>query len=284
MALFEQFPYNNFHELNLDFILKKIKELEEKLVALTKRVTKNEEDIANHEKRITANEKELANHEKRITANEKELADHEDRISTLEPIVANNVNRLDRLDPLVDDIRDSIDLYQFHNGYAPIAPSKVYGEEITTPTYIKVYPNVMSPEIVTFNHITIPEDWDKTYFAITGIYFKNFNVDLPANYAEKLELIPNGSGWQNATTEYPNGYFRQLVKIPASYYGLTDIPSDIFVRSGYIGLTYQYKTEDEVKVADCSMPVQFIFNYNNEYNEIFNDDTYVPDDNTNVNM
>ena len=31
MGLFEQFPYANFHELNLDWILAKIKELDKKV-------------------------------------------------------------------------------------------------------------------------------------------------------------------------------------------------------------------------------------------------------------
>lgn len=35
MSVFEEFPYTNFHELNLDWILKKIKELEKTLTDLT---------------------------------------------------------------------------------------------------------------------------------------------------------------------------------------------------------------------------------------------------------
>ena len=40
MGLFEQFPYANFHELNLDWILNKIKELDEKVDSIEDRILK----------------------------------------------------------------------------------------------------------------------------------------------------------------------------------------------------------------------------------------------------
>lgn len=40
MGLFEQFPYANFHELNLDWILTKIKELDEKVNSIEDRILK----------------------------------------------------------------------------------------------------------------------------------------------------------------------------------------------------------------------------------------------------
>lgn len=40
MGLFEQFPYSNFHELNLDWILQKIKELDEKVDSIEDRILK----------------------------------------------------------------------------------------------------------------------------------------------------------------------------------------------------------------------------------------------------
>ena len=38
MGLFEQFPYSNFHELNLDWILKKLKELDKKVDSIEDRI------------------------------------------------------------------------------------------------------------------------------------------------------------------------------------------------------------------------------------------------------
>ncbi len=40
MGLFEQFPYSNFHELNLDWILKTIKELDKKVDSIEDRILK----------------------------------------------------------------------------------------------------------------------------------------------------------------------------------------------------------------------------------------------------
>lgn len=40
MGLFEQFPYSNFHELNLDWILQKIKELDKKVDSIEDRILK----------------------------------------------------------------------------------------------------------------------------------------------------------------------------------------------------------------------------------------------------
>lgn len=40
MGLFEQFPYSNLHELNLDWILQKIKELDEKVDSIEDRILK----------------------------------------------------------------------------------------------------------------------------------------------------------------------------------------------------------------------------------------------------
>lgn len=40
MGLFEQFPYTNFHEMNLDWILAKIKELDEKVNNIEDRILK----------------------------------------------------------------------------------------------------------------------------------------------------------------------------------------------------------------------------------------------------
>lgn len=40
MGLFEQFPYANFHELNLDWILQKIKELDKKVDSIEDRILK----------------------------------------------------------------------------------------------------------------------------------------------------------------------------------------------------------------------------------------------------
>lgn len=49
MGLFEQFPYANFHELNLDWILKKIKELDEKVDSIEDRILKEANDYTDQQ-------------------------------------------------------------------------------------------------------------------------------------------------------------------------------------------------------------------------------------------
>ncbi len=56
MGLFEQFPYANFHELNLDWILKKIKELDEKVDSIEDRILKEAKKYTDEQFGILSNE------------------------------------------------------------------------------------------------------------------------------------------------------------------------------------------------------------------------------------
>lgn len=56
MGLFEQFPYANFHELNLDWILKKIKELDEKVDNIEDRILKEANAYTDQQIAIIRNE------------------------------------------------------------------------------------------------------------------------------------------------------------------------------------------------------------------------------------
>lgn len=56
MGLFEQFPYANFHELNLDWILKKIKELDEKVDSIEDRILKEAKKYTDEQFGILNNE------------------------------------------------------------------------------------------------------------------------------------------------------------------------------------------------------------------------------------
>lgn len=56
MGLFEQFPYANFHELNLDWILKKIKELDEKVDSIEDRILKEANAYTDQQIAIIRNE------------------------------------------------------------------------------------------------------------------------------------------------------------------------------------------------------------------------------------
>lgn len=56
MGLFEQFPYTNFHELNLDWILKKIKELDEKIDSIEDRILAQAKQYTDEQFGILSNE------------------------------------------------------------------------------------------------------------------------------------------------------------------------------------------------------------------------------------
>ena len=56
MGLFEQFPYANFHELNLDWILKKIKELDEKVDSIEDRILAQAKQYTDEQFGILSNE------------------------------------------------------------------------------------------------------------------------------------------------------------------------------------------------------------------------------------
>ena len=98
MGLFENFPYVNFHKINLDWILQKIKSLESAVAALAVRMTAAEEDIDALEGRMDTAEADIDALEgrmdtaeddidtlqTRMTDAEEELLDHNDRIVELE--------------------------------------------------------------------------------------------------------------------------------------------------------------------------------------------------------
>lgn len=66
MGLFEHFPYANFHELNLDWILQKIKELDEKVDSIEDRILK--EANAYTDQQIAGLRREFAELEADFTA------------------------------------------------------------------------------------------------------------------------------------------------------------------------------------------------------------------------
>ena len=60
MGFGHMFPYSNIHELNLDWLLAKVKELEEKVLDLERRMEEAERRLDDHEVRIEYLEEEFA--------------------------------------------------------------------------------------------------------------------------------------------------------------------------------------------------------------------------------
>ena len=66
MGLFEHMPYTNFHDLNLDWIITKIKELNAKVVALDEWATQHKQEYAELVQRVTALENEIDTFETQV--------------------------------------------------------------------------------------------------------------------------------------------------------------------------------------------------------------------------
>ena len=66
MGLFDHFPYTNFHELNLDWIITKIKDLNAKVVELDAWAQQHKHDYAELALRVTALENEIGTFETQV--------------------------------------------------------------------------------------------------------------------------------------------------------------------------------------------------------------------------
>lgn len=91
MGLFEHFPYVNFHELNVDWILRKLKSLEQRMDAAEARLDAAEArldvieaDIIDIRAEIVQIKNRLTSLENRCTALEGRCSDLEDRCTALE--------------------------------------------------------------------------------------------------------------------------------------------------------------------------------------------------------
>lgn len=99
MGLFEHFPYVNFHNLNLDWILKKIKDL------LT-RMDAAEEKLDEHEERLDAAETMLEDHESRLDAAEAAITGLDTRVTAAEADIDDLQSRMTAAEADVDDLQD----------------------------------------------------------------------------------------------------------------------------------------------------------------------------------
>lgn len=66
MGLFDHFPYTNFHELNLDWIINKVKELNAKVVALDEWAQQHKQEYAELVVRVSALENEIDTFETQV--------------------------------------------------------------------------------------------------------------------------------------------------------------------------------------------------------------------------
>lgn len=94
MGLFENFPYTNFHRLNLDWLIKKVRALEEKVTALEQEVALIKARLTSLENRMAEAEAEIDALKLRMGAAEQEINSLKDRVSDLEARAAQLENRM----------------------------------------------------------------------------------------------------------------------------------------------------------------------------------------------
>ena len=84
MAFFNKYPYTDFHELNIDFVLKKLTEIDTKIAVLEATVADHETRIGSLEGRTTALEGRTTALEGRMTTAESDISSLKSRATSLE--------------------------------------------------------------------------------------------------------------------------------------------------------------------------------------------------------
>ena len=103
MALFEgHFPYTNFHDLNLDWLLQKVKDHETRITSLEGRMDQAEQDIDALEERMQTAEDDIDALEGRMDTAEDDINALEGRMDTAE-------DDIDALEGRMDTAEDDID-------------------------------------------------------------------------------------------------------------------------------------------------------------------------------
>lgn len=105
MGLFEHFPYTNFHELNADWMLRKLKNLEQRMTAAEARLDAAEARLTSAEGRLDAIEAEIASITAEIASINSQIAaltarmsDAETRLTAAEGNITAAVNRIAALE------------------------------------------------------------------------------------------------------------------------------------------------------------------------------------------
>ena len=110
---FEKYPYTNFEQLNLDYMLSKISSFDARITANTQaiealevRVTKNENDIAGLEVRMTEAESDIDDLQSRMTEAESDIDDLEDHMTTVESDIDSIENSITNINNEISTINN----------------------------------------------------------------------------------------------------------------------------------------------------------------------------------
>lgn len=137
MGLFEHFPYTNFHELNADWMLRKIKNLEQRMTAAEARLDAAEARLDSAEDRLDAIEAELVvinneitliknrctalearctELESRCTALEARCTDLEARVTALEARMSTAEDTLEDHGDRIEDLENRVEVKYYETG------------------------------------------------------------------------------------------------------------------------------------------------------------------------
>lgn len=126
MALFEHFPYTNFHNVNLDWLLTKMKELVAQMEALTQQVTALAQQVSTLATQLQTLASTVSQLQTRITTAEGKIQTLESNVATLSQDleeVRSDVEELSEPVDITNDFRGSLTL---QNVTTPMAASQVY--------------------------------------------------------------------------------------------------------------------------------------------------------------
>lgn len=120
MGLFEHFPYSNFHQLNIDWVLEKVKYCLAQVEAFATRLENAEDDIADLQSAVsnlqTALEALRTNLQNqintlgsRVTVNESDIADLKPRMTAAEQNIEDLTGDIDDIETRMDTAENDID-------------------------------------------------------------------------------------------------------------------------------------------------------------------------------
>ena len=102
-----QYPYTDFQDVNLDYILKNFKVFEDDITSLKQRMTSAEENISSLTSRMSTAEGNISSLTSRMSTAEGNISSLSSRMSTAEGNISSLISRMSTAESNIDDIKAS---------------------------------------------------------------------------------------------------------------------------------------------------------------------------------